>query len=254
MPLTIDAAWVTQVLLASFRVAPLFIMTPVFGSVMAPPLVRAILIVALAAAIVSAAGTGPAQAPATLAQLLAAAAGEVAVGAALAFGIAAAFAAFLFAGRLLDFQLGFGIANLVDPITRAQAPLLGTGLQLLAVTIFFLVDGHLHLVRALALSLQQVPPGGFGGALDFGLIAAQFGMMFSLGLALAAPALFAVLLLDIGFAAMARSMPQMNVFIVSIPFKIALGMLVLALSMRYLGAAIAKTFDAVFRYWNGVLT
>jgi flagellar biosynthetic protein FliR len=253
VPLAFDAAWVMQVLLAACRVAPLFVMAPVFGSVMAPPLVRAILIVALAAAIVSASGTGPVQAPTTLAQLLAAAAGEVVIGAALAFGIAAAFAAFLFAGRLLDFQFGFGIANLVDPVTRAQAPLLGTGLQLLAVTIFFLVDGHLHLVRALALSLQQVPPGGFGGGLDFGLVAAQFGLMFSLGLTIAAPALFAVLLLDIGFAAMARSMPQMNVFIVSIPFKIALGLLVLSLSMRYLSGAIGKAFDAVFRYWTGVL-
>jgi flagellar biosynthetic protein FliR len=119
--------------------------------------------------------------------------------------------------------------------------------------VFLLADGHLQLARALVLSLQQVPPGHFAGQIDVGLVAAQFGLLFSLGLAIAAPALFAVLLLDLGFAAMARSMPQMNVFIVSIPFKIALGLLVLALSMRYLGAAIEKTFDAVFHYWSGVL-
>lgn len=253
MTLTVDLAWAALVLLAACRVAPLFILVPVFGSAPAPALFRALLVLVLAAAVVTAAGTEPAAPPATLPQFLAVAAGEVAIGAALAFGIAAAFAAFLFAGRLLDFQLGFGIANLVDPVTRTQAPLIGTGLQMLAVVVFFAVDGHLHLVRALALSLQQLPPGRFAGELDFALIAAQFGLLFSLGLAIAAPALFAVLLLDFGFAAMARSMPQMNVFIVSIPFKIALGLLVLALSMRYLGAAIAKTFDAVFRYWNGVL-
>jgi flagellar biosynthetic protein FliR len=250
---TLDLAWVSLVLLAACRVAPLFMLAPVFGSAPAPALFRALLALALAAAIVAAAGIEPATLPATLPQFLAAAAGEVVIGAALAFGIAAAFAAFLFAGRLLDFQFGFGIANLVDPVTRTQAPLLGTGLQMLAVTVFFLVDGHLHLVRALAVSLERLPPGHFAGQLDFALIAAQFGMLFSLGLVIAAPALFAVLLLDLGFAAMARSMPQMNVFIVSIPFKIALGLLVLALSMRYIGAAIAKTFEAVFRYWNGVI-
>jgi flagellar biosynthetic protein FliR len=234
-------------------VAPLFIMTPVFGSVMAPALVRAFLVVALAAALVAAVGLAPAPALLTLPGLVAAAATETMIGAALAFGLAAAFAAFLFAGRLLDFQFGFGIANLVDPVTRAHAPLLGTGLQMLAVTVFFVADGHLHLVRALGESLLRHPPGGAGAGFDYAVIAAQFGLMFSLGLAIAAPALFAVLLLDIGFAAMARSMPQMNVFIVSIPFKIALGLLVLALSLRYLSQAMGKAFDAVLRYWHAVL-
>jgi flagellar biosynthetic protein FliR len=71
---------------------------------------------------------------------------------------------------------------------------------------------------------------------------------------LVAPAVFAVLLLDLGFALVARTMPQMNVFIIAIPFKVALGLLVLTLSMRYIGAAMGKTFESVFRYWTSLLT
>jgi flagellar biosynthetic protein FliR len=78
--------------------------------------------------------------------------------------------------------------------------------------------------------------------------------MFTLGLMLVAPAVFAVLLLDVGFALAARTMPQMNVFIIAIPFKVAVGVLVLALSMRYIGAAMGKVFESVFRYWTSLLT
>jgi flagellar biosynthetic protein FliR len=48
-------------------------------------------------------------------------------------------------------------------------------------------------------------------------------------------------------------MPQMNVFIVAIPFKIVLGLLVLALSLQYVAAAMHRVFESVFRYWTAVL-
>lgn len=252
--LRVELAWLAVVLLVTLRVLPLFLLAPVFGSAPAPALFRAALAFALAALIVAATGTALAAAPASVEELLVLALGELVVGAALAFGVAAAFAAFLFGGRLLDMQFGFGIANLIDPVTRTQAPLLGIGLNMLAVTVFFAADGHHLLIRALAFSLEQFPPGRSIAELNFSAVIAQAGVMFTLGLMLVAPAVFAVLLLDIGFALVARTMPQMNVFIIAIPFKVAVGILVLALSMRYVAAAMSKTFESVFRYWTGFLT
>ena len=254
MILRVDAAWAALVLLVSLRVAPLFVMAPVFGSVPAPSLFRAALALAFSAALVAATGAVLPAAPGSIEQLLAYAAGELVLGAALAFGLAAAFGAFLFAGRLLDLQFGFGIASLIDPGTRTQTPLIGIALNLLAVTIFFHVDGHHLLIRALAYSLEQFPPGRPIGELNFAAVAAQFGAMFALGLTIAAPALLAVLLLDLGFAVASRTMPQMNVFIIAIPFKIVLGLVVLAASLRYMSGAMQKVFESVFRYWNLLLS
>jgi len=155
MVLRVDPAWAALVLLVGLRVAPLFVMAPVLGSVRAPNLVRALLVVALSAAVVGVSGAALAAVPASLAELLLLAVTELVVGAALAFGLAAAFAAFLFAGRLLDLQFGFGVASLIDPSTRAHAPLLGTALNLAAVCVFFAADGHHLLIRALALSLMR---------------------------------------------------------------------------------------------------
>jgi flagellar biosynthetic protein FliR len=253
MLLRVDPAWAALILLVGLRVAPLFVMAPVLGSARAPNLVRALLVVALAAAVVSASGAALPAVPASLGELVLLGAGELAVGAALAFGLAAAFAAFLFAGRLLDVQFGFGIASLIDPLSRAPAPLLGTALNLAAVSVFFAADGHHLLIRALALSLEQFPPGSPIGELRLSAVAAQFGVMFVFGLALAAPALLAVLLLDLGFALASRTMPQMNVFIISIPFKIVLGLVVLAASLRYVGGAMTQLFESVFRYWSQLL-
>jgi flagellar biosynthetic protein FliR len=253
MVLRVDPAWAALVLLVGLRVAPLFVMAPVLGSVRAPSLVRALLVVALSAAVVSVSGAALAAAPATLAQLLLLGVTELVVGAALAFGLAAAFAAFLFAGRLLDLQFGFGVATLLDPTTRTHAPLLGTALNLAAVSVFFAADGHHLLIRAIGLSLEQFPPGRFIGELHLSAVAAQFGVMFAFGLAIAAPALLAVLLLDLGFALASRTMPQMNVFIIAIPFKIVLGLAVLAASLRHIGAAMTSVFESVFRYWSALL-
>src|SRR5262245_1614833 len=185
MLLRADAAWASLVLLVTLRIAPLFLMAPVFGSVPAPTVFRALLAVALAAMLVGLAGPALPAAPGSLAQLLGYAAGELVLGAALAFGIATAFGAFLLAGRLLDFQFGFGVANLIDPVTHTQAPLLGTGLNLLALTLFFAADGHHALVRALVFSLEQFPPGRSVLELGFGAVVAQFGVMLTLGLAIA---------------------------------------------------------------------
>src|SRR5689334_5615648 len=142
MSIALDSAWIAAVLLVWIRLGPLMILTPVFGSADIPVRARVLFALALATLVVSSAtvrwtidlSSGPA--------LLGAALVELVIGAVLAFGLLAAFAAFLFGGRLLDLQVGFGVASLIDPTTRGQAPLLGTLLNMVAIAVFFAVDGH----------------------------------------------------------------------------------------------------------------
>ena len=185
--------------------------------------------------------------------LIAAAITEAVLGMALAFGMFTAFGALLFGGRLLDLQIGIGFSSLIDPSTRAQSPLLGTALSLLAIAVFFAVDAHHAVVRALAWSLRHLPPGSSLGALDPATVAAQFGVVFAHGLVLVAPAVFTLLLLDVALAIVARTMPQMNIFIVAMPLKIFVGVLVLALTVRHLLPALTAVFETVPRYWEELL-
>jgi flagellar biosynthesis protein FliR len=253
MSFGIDLAALTVVFLIALRVGPLFVLAPVFGAITVPLRVRLFLALGFALTLAAALETRPDALAPGVGALIAAAATEAVLGIALAFGMFAAFGAFLFGGRVLDIQIGFGIATLIDPATRNQSPLIGTALNLLAVAVFFAVDAHHAVVRALAWSLQHRPPGSSIATLDVSAIGAQFGVMFASGLLLVAPAVFALLLLDVALAVVARTMPQMNVFIVAMPLKIFVGLLMLALTVQHMLPAMMKVFESVPRFWERLL-
>ena len=110
-------SWAAGVMLISLRLAMMFVATPVFAGIPVPAMARVILILGLSVGF-----AGTAHVPAVLtvdpAWLLAAAIHEMVVGAAMAAGLFAGFGAFHFGGRLLDSQIGFGIAGLLDIATR----------------------------------------------------------------------------------------------------------------------------------------
>jgi flagellar biosynthetic protein FliR len=245
--------WLLTVMLVSVRFGAVVLMTPVFSLIALPLNIRVLFVLALSATLVS--GMDPElianiDSPGRLAL---AAATELAIGSVLAFGLLAGFAAFQFAGRIMDIQLGFGVAGLIDPTTRSQAPLLGTILNMAAVLTFFLLGGHRLLLKGLAFSLQQMPPGAALKGLPADQVVAQFGAMFVYAALLAAPVMTVVLLVDIAMAMMARTMPQMNVFIVGLPLKILVGLIVLAISLGFLGPAFSLVFAGLFAGWQTLL-
>ena len=244
------APWALGVLLVSVRVGVLFIAALPFSGIPVPAVPRFILIVTLAAGLVGAPATpivghDPVSLGASVFH-------EVIVGAAIAAGLFAAFSAFQFAGRLLDFQIGFGIAGLVDLATRNNAPLLGTLLSMLATIFFFSLDGHLALLRLLSLSLAKFPPGAGISALDLRALNAQFGTSFSFGMILVAPVVLCLFLVDIGLAFMSRTLPQMNVFVMSLALKSLLGLAMLAISIPFAGGVVHRIFAALFEGWSRV--
>ncbi|MEW8691989.1 MAG: flagellar biosynthetic protein FliR [Candidatus Thiodiazotropha endolucinida] len=243
---------ITAALLVATRVSPLFLLTPLFAITRVPARVRVLFVLALSAVLTAGIGVVPIEPPATLSGLMHAMVNELILGMILAFGLFTAFGAFLFGGRIIDFQMGFGVANLIDPATQSQAPMLGTVLNLMAVMTFFLLDGHHLLIRGLVYSLQKIPPGSSLHEVDVQAIIAQFGVMFVYGLAVVAPVVAVLLMLDVGMAVAARTMPQVNMFIVGFPLKIFMGLLVLALSLNYMGPLLEKIYASIFVYWQRV--
>lgn len=254
MRLSIDLAWLLTTALVALRLGVTFALTPVLAFGALPARFRVLLVVALAALMVSATGARAPLGPLDVAGFAGMAAGEALLGALLAFGILAAFAAFQIAGRVIDLQLGFGAATLIDPGTRGHAPLLGTLVWMTAVAAFFAVDGHHALLRAFAVSLETVPPGAALRGLSLAPAIGQFGLMFAFALALAAPVMFVLLLVDAALAVMARTMPQMNMFFLSLPLKVLVGLLALSLSITHAGPLVRRTFESILAMWEGVLT
>ncbi len=249
----VDITVVMTVLLVMTRFAAVFLLTPLFAVAQIPVRVRILFLLALSYLMVSGLGLVSVSAPLKMSELLGAVINELVLGAALAFGIFAAFGAFLFGGRILDFQMGFGVANLINPATNTQGPLMGTVLNMMAVMAFFMLNGHHMIIRGLAYSLEKIPPGAPIRALSLDAVVNQFGVMFIYGLAVVAPAVFALLMLDVGMAVAARTMPQVNMFIISFPIKIFMGLMILALSLQYMGPLLEKIYASIFRYWQQVI-
>jgi flagellar biosynthetic protein FliR len=253
MSLEFKMGWVVALLLCSMRLSALLLSAPFLQVLGLPMRVRAFLVLALSACLVSTVGPTPAGLALDFSPLLAAAASELAIGALMAFALFAAFAAFSFAGNVLDLQIGFNIANLFDPITRRYSPLIASILGMVAVALFFSMGVHHAMLRGFAYSLEQLPLGSLISAPDPVLLARQFGTIFTLGILLAAPTVFCLFLVEIAIAVVSRNLQQMNVLLLATPIKIVVGMWVLAYSAGRMGPVAEKIFNSVFVFWEEAL-
>ena len=178
---------------------------------------------------------------------------ELAIGITLGLGILFAFAAFSVAGRLLDVQVGFGIAQVIDPVSRRQVPILTSLFDQTAILVFFLVNGHHALLRGLAYSVERFPLGSaLDGAQAFGPMIKQAGGVFSLGFALVAPVVFCIVLADLVLGVVARNLPQMNMFAMGIPIKIVLGLIVLSVWFTGMGSAMTQIYLGIVKTWSEI--
>jgi flagellar biosynthetic protein FliR len=115
------------------------------------------------------------------------------------------------------------------------------------------MDGHHAFLRGIAFSVQQLPLGAGISVVAAEAMIRQFGLMFSLGAALIAPVMFCLFLVESGLAVLSRVLPQMNVFIVTMPVKIFAGVTVFALTIGALAPAMGRVYAAIFNYWDQVL-
>ncbi|MDR3321763.1 MAG: flagellar biosynthetic protein FliR [Synergistaceae bacterium] len=123
--------------------------------------------------------------------------------------------------------MGFNMMNMFDPLSATQTSVMSQIKYFIAVWFLMQWDGHILIVHALAESVNLVPPGvsmwprGDIPWIDW------LQRIFVIALKLSLPVFGAVLLADVGLGFVARTVPQMNVFILGIPLKITVGLLVL---------------------------
>lgn len=251
MTLRFDMAWLLATLLVSVRVATATALTSVLGPTQIPAPARVILVLAISALLISAMSV-PMTAIASLAALVLAVVSEVFIGLAFAFGFMAAYAATQIAGRILDTQIGFGAAAILNPATQTVSPLLANLFGMLAIAVFLSLDGHLLLIKALSLSLHAMPPGSRLSPETWPSILAHSGVSFVFALSLAGPLMGLLLLSDVALAAIARSMPQLNVLVLGFAIKIMLGLIGLTLGIRLAHSVLNSLFTTTFQYWDGL--
>lgn len=195
------------------------------------------------------------QAPGSMGQYIIVLLGEVLVGLVIAMTAQIFFAAVQLAGEVLDTQMGFGIMNVLDPLSGTQAPLLGNFKYILAILVFLEVNGHHYLLQALFDSYKSVPLGQFswhGG--EIAHLIRLFGNLFVIGMKLAFPIMGTLLFTDIILGIMSRTVPQMNIFMVGMPIKVIIGfgvmLAIIPLYVFLFNTLIAEMIKQVYQIIN----
>lgn len=222
-------------LLVFVRISGIIILAPIFGSRNIPVVIKAGLSLFLALIVLPLLATGPGPAiPQTLIPYIFLLGSELLFGLIIGFTSSLIFSAVQMTGSLLDMQVGFGIVNIFDPQAGQQVPLIGNFKYILAMMLFLIVNGHHVLLTAIVYSFKLVP---ITGIVFKGLIAEVMVNMvsgiFTLAVQITIPVLAALIITDIALGILARTMPQMNVFVVGVPAKIIVGIFVLSVTLPF---------------------
>lgn len=247
----IDPAWAVTVLLLWARLGALLTLSPVAQAIKAPAVFWVLFTLALSGSLCAALGTR-APVPSSVGGLSVLVLCEGALGALMGLSLHAAFAALAMAGRLVDLQMGFGMATVLDPVTRANVPVMGVALTMLGMSVFFGVDGHHAVLRGIAQAAQSVPPGALWRLPDASALARAMGAMFSMTVVVVAPALFMLLLIEIVLDVVSRVLPQMNVLFIGMPVKALVGLSTLAIAAPGMAPAMRRLYAGIFDFWQVV--
>jgi len=128
------------------------------------------------------------------------------------------------AGSLMDIQIGFSMASLFDPTFGTTAQLTGRLQNILAMLVLFTTDAHHLLIQGILSSFDWVPvlsfvPSWSDGRLSTFLLQCLI-QMFMIGFMMAAPIIGTLFVVDAAIGIIARTVPQMNIFVVAPPIKI----------------------------------
>ncbi|MFT5334624.1 MAG: flagellar biosynthetic protein FliR [Halioglobus sp.] len=253
MSFEIGTSWLLTVVLVTIRMGILFYATPFDAMGRLPVQIRIYASFVLAMILVSGLNISALTMPGSVFELAMLGLQEALVGLIMAFGLYCVFGSIMVGGKLIDFQAGFGAAQILNPATNTSSPLVGTVISLLAVLLFFLSDAYLLALRGIAYSLEVSPPGSGFSLIPIDAIVKQFGLVYIYGFIIAAPVIGILLLLDTAIAVMGRTMPQMNVYFLFLPLKIGSAVGLSAVAVRYLSPLLERMFLDVFQYWQRVL-
>ncbi|MGI6163123.1 MAG: flagellar biosynthetic protein FliR [Bacillota bacterium] len=174
--------------------------------------------------------------PHSIGGFVVAAAGEIVLGLLLGFCGSVMMAAIETAGHIADMEIGFGMANVIDPQYGQPSPILGIFKYLLMILVFLGIDGHHLFIKALFKSFEIVP----AGAATIPAAWPQIGLgaassMLKTALILSCPVWASALIVDFALGAIARTVPQMNMFVVGIPIKTLVGLGIMSASIVFYG-------------------
>lgn len=237
---------ITTFLLVLARVGGIFTVGPVFANANVNRQVRIAIALALAFVFLPMAKYDASKLD--LLPFLAAILKELLVGLLMGYLASMMFSAIQMAGSYIDLAMGLGFASQVDPMTKERNAVMGQLQNLVATLIFLGINGHHIMIKGLADSFAVLPlaKAGFSPEAAGGMLTI-FAVVILAALKIAAPVIGVIFTTDISLGILARTVPQLNVFVVGFPVKLAVGLLVVIVVLPATAAVMVTLFSGLHR-------
>ena len=169
---------------------------------------------------------------------------EVLIGVIIGFVARFIFAGIQFAGELIGFEMGFSIVNIIDPMTSTQVSLISQLQYFVAMLVFLTINAHHLFLSVMAESFVRIAPMQFHLSGRIIQTLCLFSKdIFVVAVKISAPVVAVLIFTNIALGIVARTVPQINIFIIGFPLQIALGFLFLGLTAPVFVSVSASLFD-----------
>ncbi|MCT4545401.1 MAG: flagellar biosynthetic protein FliR [Vallitalea sp.] len=174
---------------------------------------------------------------------------EFIVGWLIGFGAYLAFSIITLAGQLIDYQIGFTMVNVFDPLSQIQLTITGNLYYYLLLLMMLATNTHYFFIKALSESFKWIPIGKavfrpklYHSVLSF------FTDYFVIALQIAAPMIGVMLIINVVLGILARATPQMNMFVIGLPLKLIVGLVVLLITLSMFPSVSSWIFDKMLSF------
>ncbi|MCL2565177.1 MAG: flagellar biosynthetic protein FliR [Defluviitaleaceae bacterium] len=246
-------------LIIMVRLIGFFMMVPLFSGTTVPMLVRIMFIVPLAYIIFTSGVVNAVYYQDSIVGLTVLMIREFFVGFSMSFVVYIVFTLMYLAGQMIDHQMGFAMVSVLDPVAQIQVPITGNLLNIMTILLLIRSGGFNYFIAAIYRSFEFLPVGQaqiLNNEFLAHYILTLFVQYFVLGVQLAMPIVGTVLLIDVSMGFLVKAAPQMNVFVVGIPIKMAVGMLILYAVIPAFAHVYefieARSLDALFNIMGGL--
>lgn len=149
------------------------------------------------------------------------------------------------AGQFIDREMGFSMVSNFDPTMNTDATITAQFYNMLAMVLMLCTNMHYFVISALADSFTLIPLGNV--VIDSGTILDKMVQYmtnyFTIALRICLPMLIVIMLLNVVLGVLAKTAPQMNMFVVGIQLKVFSGFAVLVVTIGFLPNIVQFIYD-----------
>lgn len=214
------------------RVLAMLSAAPIIGDTSVPLVVRVLLSLVLAEILLPVAAPPVPIEPISL-QAVVATVEQAAIGGLIGLALQFSMAVILVLGYMVSSQMGLSMAVMNDPLSGVSSDVVSSLLSIVAILVFFSIDGHLVLVQVIGASFKQWPVGTGLRVAAMQAVVFNLAWVFSAALLLALPIVFATLVVQLGFGFLQRVAPTLNLFALGFSVVTLFGIFMLSQLVRF---------------------